>query len=221
MEAKLKLTGDGSHTLFVPEFGEHYHSVFGAIQESQHVFFDAGFIYVVNGKQEIHLLEIGFGTGLNALLTLIKKGDAMVHYAAVEAFPLAAEMTSLLNYPSIFDHPDAETLFRKLHDAPWGDLTAISSTFNLLKIHATLEAFRPGAKKFNLIYFDAFAPEVQPELWTAEVFRKMHTALADGGLLVTYSVKGIVKRALKEAGFMIEKLAGPPGKRQMLRAFKR
>lgn len=220
MEAKLKLTGDGSHTLFVPELGEHYHSVFGAIQESQHVFFDAGFSYAIDGKLEIHLLEIGFGTGLNALLTLIKKGDAPVHYAAVEAFPLAPEMTGKLNYPSLFGHPDAEAIFRKLHDAPWGDDTAISSTFNLLKIHTTLQAFRPGAKKFNLIYFDAFAPEVQPELWTAEVFRKMHTALADGGVLVTYSVKGIVKRALKEAGFTIEKLTGPPGKRHMLRAIK-
>lgn len=221
MEAELKLTGDGSHTLFVPELGEHYHSVFGAMQESQHVFFDAGFVYALAGKQEIHLLEMGFGTGLNALLTFVKKGDATVHYTAVEAFPLAPETTCLLNYPSLFDHPDAGAIFHRLHDAPWGVHTAISSTFNLLKIHATLEAFRPGAKKFDLIYFDAFAPEVQPELWTAEIFTKMHTALADGGILVTYSAKGVVKRALKEAGFLIEKLAGPPGKRHMLRAIKR
>ncbi len=220
MEAKLKLTGDGSHTLFVPGLDEHYHSVFGAMQESQHVFFDAGFSFAAEGKPEIHLLEIGFGTGLNALLTLLRKGEPTVHYVAIEAFPLAPEITGKLNYPSLFDHPEAEAIFRKLHDAPWGAVTPISSTFNVLKIHTQLQAFQPGSEQFDLIYFDAFAPEVQPELWTAAIFRKLYASLTNGGILVTYSVKGIVKRALQEAGFRTEKLAGPPGKRHIMRAIK-
>lgn len=220
MKILLQLTDDGSHTLFVPELGEHYHSTFGAIQESRHVFLSAGFEYICSKKQAINLLEVGFGTGLNALLTLLQKGDTPVNYTAIEAFPLDNRINTELNYPEKLNIPESGVIFRSLHDAAWEKSVKIVPGFMLTKIHIKLQDFIPNPEEFDLVYFDAFAPDVQPELWTTEVFRKLILAMAAGGVLVTYSAKGLVKQNLKAAGFNIERLPGPPGKRHMLRAEK-
>jgi tRNA U34 5-methylaminomethyl-2-thiouridine-forming methyltransferase MnmC len=220
--AELKVTGDGSHTLYIPSLNEHYHSVFGAIRESKHIFIDAGLRALPSDLPAIEILEIGFGTGLNALLTCLETQDRapLIRYSVVEKWPLPPEMTSLLNYPDQLNYAGAADIFHRIHAAEWGDWTEINSCFNLKKIQADLLGFFPDKDAFILIYFDAFGPDVQPEMWTEEVFSKLFYALKPGGILVTYSTKGTVKRNLKGAGFTIEKLPGPPGKREILRAVK-
>lgn len=220
MEIQLQITDDGSHTLYVPKLNEHYHSTFGAIQESRHVFLSAGFDYICSKKQTINLLEVGFGTGLNAFLTLLQKGDKLVNYTAIEAFPLGDGINNQLNYPEQLNVPESGVIFHSLHDASWEKAVKIVPGFMLKKIHIKLQDFMPNHDEYDLVYFDAFAPDIQPELWTVEVFRKLFLAMAVGGVLVTYSAKGIVKQNLKAAGFNIERLPGPPGKRHMLRAEK-
>lgn len=218
--AELKVTGDGSHTLFVPSLNEHYHSVFGAIQESKHIFIDAGLKALPSGMTTIEILEVGFGTGLNALLTCLEawNSNPKVRYSSVEKWPVSIGMSSLLNFPDQIDTPGARDVFEHIHAAPWDDCVEISNHFSLRKIHADLIDYQPEPARFNLVYFDAFGPDVQPEMWTEDVFAKMFSAMKSGGILVTYSTKGTVKRNLKGAGFTIEKLPGPPGKREMLRA---
>jgi tRNA U34 5-methylaminomethyl-2-thiouridine-forming methyltransferase MnmC len=220
METRLQLTDDGSHTLFVPELGEHYHSVYGALQESQHVFLAAGFKHVSRLIPAIKLLEVGFGTGLNALLTLLQKGSTAIRYTAVEAYPLKADIISQLNYPALIKAQDAGKLFNLLHISPWEQHVSIVPGFQLLKRKVKIQDITTGKGEYNLVYFDAFAPEIQPELWTSEVFKMLYDAMNNGGVLVTYSAKGDVKRNLIAAGFSVEKLPGPPGKRHMLRATK-
>ncbi len=230
MEPAIIRTADGSDTLFCRELNQHYHSTFGAVQESQHIYIETGFLYMMekfqlksgHGEKFIKILEIGFGTGLNALLTQAEaeKQGIRVHYTAVEPFPLDEHCWRALNYthlPGSIDHPQT---FADLHLSSWNKPAEISPHFLLHKIHGTMEAFSPESGVFGLIYFDAFSPDAQPELWTEQVFEKLGNALHPGGNLVTYSVKGTVVRALRKAGFKVEKLPGPPGKRHILRALK-
>ena len=222
LPVELKTTGDGSHTLFVPGLNEHYHSVFGAIAESRHIFIEAGLKFVSNESEKVRILEIGFGTGLNLFLTLIesKALKFRVEYTAIELNLLNEEIYSRLNYAEILNYPDSHNVFIKLHDCPWNIRNHLSKNFSLLKIDTSIETFQPENEAFDLIYYDAFGPDVQPGMWTKDVFNKMAFGLKKQGVLVTYSTKGTVKRNLKEAGFSIEKLQGPVGKREILRAIK-
>jgi len=215
----LEATADGSHTLFVPSLNEHYHSTFGAVQESNHVFIEAGFSYV-SKHQEINILEVGFGTGLNALLTALNKGDHRISYTALEAYPVQKAIIDRLNYPEMTGLNGSSEIFNRLHLVDWEHFIEIVPGFNLRKIHTKIEVCDLPDNFFHLVYFDAFAPNVQPELWTDEIFRKIHRATAPGGILVTYSSKGLVKQNLRAAGFGVERLTGAAGKRHMLRALK-
>ena len=210
-------TRDGSYTLFSEAAGEHYHSTYGAVQESEHIFIRAGLEGYAGQKNELRVLEIGFGTGLNALLTLkwAEKNRRKVSYTGVEAFPLAVDTVTKLNYAGLLEI--SEDVFLKLHHC--GKPLAVSPFFAIQVLHMRFQDFLPENQAFDVVFFDAFSPESQPEMWTEKGFTKLFKALSDGGVLVTYSCKGTVKRALKAAGFRIEKLPGPPGKREFLRAF--
>lgn len=223
LQLELKITSDGSHTLYVPELNEHYHSIHGAIQESQHIFVDAGLKMFIGNKNEINILEIGFGTGLNALLTLqeCSATNSIISYNGIEAYPLFPEIYSQLNYVSLLKTEDSKRYFKMLHEAEWGRQIEINKWFFLKKIQSDIRSYLFPVNEFDLIYFDAFGPDVQPDLWTEEIFTNIYKSLKTGGILITYSCKGIVKRALKNAGFLIEKLPGPPGKREILRSLKK
>lgn len=218
-------TADGSHSLFVPALNEHYHSTNGALQESLHVFIGAGLKYVAEkfSRTCISVLEIGFGTGLNALLTLLEARNRKmsVFYEAVEKYALPATTIAQLNYSTLIS-PESNDYFAEIHEAKWNEETLIANnspmSYTLLKKLQDLSDYRP-CRMFDVIYFDAFAPAVQPELWTAAVFKKLHGCLNAGGVLVTYSAKGTVKAALREAGFLVERLPGAAGKRHMIRAY--
>jgi tRNA U34 5-methylaminomethyl-2-thiouridine-forming methyltransferase MnmC len=217
------LTKDGSHTISIPEMGVTYHSTYGAIQESLHVFIEAGLKYYVlkNKIENISILEMGFGTGLNALLTAIEaeKINAAIYYVSLEAFPLEAEVATSLNYCQILDRTDLQEDFIRLHECEWNIGLAFSENMLVHKSNKLLQEFEHKTK-FHIIYFDAFDPATQPELWTKEVFDKFYSLLMPGGVLVTYCCKGDVRRAMKAAGFTVTKIPGPPGKREMLRAEK-
>ncbi len=217
---EIRKTKDGSHTLFVPELNEHYHSSFGAVQESLHVFIHAGLHYFNKPKQRLSIFEAGFGTGLNALLTLQFMADKSIKYTSVEAYPVDDETILKLNYPELCDFADAGQIFSKLHQARWDVDTKITSEFVLKKIRADIRSMVLPKNEFDLIYYDAFAPNVQPELWTEEIFAKLFSAMSPGGILVTYSSKGLVKQNLRKSGFEVQRLTGPPGKRHILRASK-
>ncbi|MCU0432914.1 MAG: tRNA (5-methylaminomethyl-2-thiouridine)(34)-methyltransferase MnmD [Bacteroidia bacterium] len=217
---QLITTADGSHSLFVPALNEHYHSVHGAVQESLHVFLRMGFDEAVKNHASLRILEIGFGTGLNAWLTLLAAGNTQVHYTSLEAYPVETKQALALNYPAREGAQGNAEIFAALHHAAWNDDVKISPAFTLHKIHSTLENFAPAPGQFHLIYFDAFAPRVQPELWTQEVFEKMFHASAAGAIITTYCAKGQVRRNMQAAGFVVERLQGPPGKREMLRGRK-
>ncbi len=232
MNLQVVVTQDGSHTIFSPEVNQHYHSTFGAIRESQHIFIQAGFLHALkhaeNPKKDrsagFRILEVGFGTGLNALLTQAEaeKNGIPVHYLALEAFPLGKDLWKTLNYTDFDGYTDLKQVYENLHLAAWNQPIEISPCFVLHKSAVTLEQFLPSSgAAFDLVYFDAFDPEAQPELWTADIFRMLFNELAAGGSLLTYSVKGTIVRAMQSAGFSTEKLPGPPGKRHILRAVKR
>lgn len=214
MKREIRSTEDGSHTLYVPDLNEHYHSIHGAVAESQHIFIDAAFRQC--DKEEVRVLEMGFGTGLNALLTFIEaqKKNQLVYYHGVEKFPLTEEEVLLLNYDAIlykFGVPIMD-----FHNKEWEVDRRIIPAFTLHKEEADIRNFKaPGP--FDVIYFDAFAPDVQSELWSAEIFKKIYDLTAKGGILTTYSVKGDVRRALINAGFKVEKIPGPKGKLEILR----
>ena len=222
MKTELFKTADGSHTLFVPSLNEHYHSTFGAINESLHVFVESGFLRACDSFDEIELLEIGFGTGLNALLTWMEaeRIPKKVRYTAIEPYPLDMETWSVLNYPDCFCTFSYRNIFHRLHEMDWGRNEQISPFFSIQKIQTSLEDYLPEAGKFSLVYFDAFGPDVQPELWTEEQFRKIFLSMKKKGILMTYSVKGSARRAMKSAGFSVEKLPGPAGKREITRAIR-
>lgn len=215
---KIVVTNDGSHTIVIPEQKVTYHSVHGAIQESAHVFIEAGLKYVLQTQQKspLHVFEMGFGSGLNCFLTAIEAVETKttISYTTVDTSPLLLEEVVLLNYSLSLGH---EQLFQQLHKANWNDEIIINEFFTLEKRHSNLQSFM-FAKQFHLIYYDAFAPTAQPELWTKEIFEKLFCMLRPQGILVTYCSKGDVKRAMIAAGFAVKKLPGPPGKREMLRA---
>jgi len=215
------LTQDGSHSIFAEQYGVSYHSKYGAITESLHVFIDAGLRFKAALKPELSILEVGFGTGLNAFLTWneAERRNLHVRYVGIEAYPLPCDVAQTLNYAEQTNAPRGTSDFVRLHQCTWGRAVKLSDHFVLQKKHIRLEAFRPQ-ERFDLIYFDAFAPQSQPELWTERIMVLMYKALYPDGLLVTYCAKGDFKRTLKNVGFEVERLAGPPGKREMTRAWK-
>ncbi|MDO9276419.1 MAG: tRNA (5-methylaminomethyl-2-thiouridine)(34)-methyltransferase MnmD [Lutibacter sp.] len=219
MERKIMITADGSTTIHITEWDEQYHSKHGAIQEAKHVFIKNGLSLFANQKMSI--LEIGFGTGLNCFITFLEapKMNLAIDYVGVEAYPLAAEEVEKMNYVDQLEAAEFSTVFNKMHQQNWEVKAEISPDFSLTKRKQFFNEINDD-NKFNLIYFDAFGARVQPELWTEEIFEKMYKALKTGGVLVTYSAKGSVRRAMLAVGFLVEKLPGPPGKREMLRAIK-
>lgn len=228
MKRELITTADGSHSLYVRDLDEHYHSIHGAIQESKHVFIETGLKHIVSKNfKEINILEIGFGTGLNALLTLMEaeKLNIKINYTSLEAYPLNIELTGVLNYVELLsrsenaDEVNLKTIFDKLHSSDWKKEIQFSKNFSLNKLQNTLQEIKFN-KTFDLIYFDAFGPRVQPEMWTEEVFSKIFEATGPQGCLVTYCAKGEVKRTLKKVGYTVESLPGPPRKREMVRGTK-
>ena len=224
MQRNLIVTKDGSHSVAIPEMQVSYHSVHGAIQESLHVFIEAGLRYwrqQHSDAQQCTIFEMGLGTGLNALLT-VREAAALqqkIIYETVEAFPLEMAITQQLNYCDALYRPDLAPAFELLHHSEWNKVIAITHHFSFKKVNTSLINFST-AQLFNVIYYDAFAPNAQPELWTEPIFRQLLHMLAPGGILVTYCCKGDVRRALLAAGFSVEKIPGPPGKREMIRAVK-
>lgn len=218
----LVTTADGSHTIHLRSLDEHYHSRHGAAQEARHIFIRHGYAAVQPiVPSRLRLLEMGFGTGLNALLTWESATrDALpVSYTTVEAHPLANALVDRLNHPAQTPTRDAAIVFAALHDSAWGVPHVFGRSFSFIKWPLRLQDFQPE-EAFDLIYYDAFSPKVQPELWTRAIFEKMYALLAEGGMLLTYCAKGEVKRNLKAAGFSVENLPGPPGKREITRARK-
>jgi len=223
MKRKIILTEDGSHTIFSEEVNQHYHSRFGALQESKHIFIDAGLCCeIIAPLETVSILEIGFGTGLNALLTYFraKELNKTVYYETIEPYPLSLYEVALLNYPNLLSYTNANEIFTILHNTVWNKAQTISNNFTLLKrkMSATKATYTPN--RFDLVYFDAFSPEVQPELWTKELFESIYNSMKNGSILLTYCSKGSVQKTFAECGFLIEKLSGPIGKREILRVKK-
>jgi len=219
--SKLFQTQDGSHSIFSEQFGVSYHSKYGAIQETQHVFIDAALRFKALSQKELTVLDIGFGTGLNAYMTLLEAThkSLSIDYTAYEAFPITLAEAQLLNYPNLLSAADVSAQFLQLHEAAWNEVIPINQNFRFQKCLQSFETINSQAV-YDIIYFDAFAPNAQPELWEAPLLSQMYEALKQGGVLVTYCAKGVVKRTLKAVGFQIEALKGPPGKREMTRAVK-
>ena len=219
MNSELRTTSDGSHTLFVPEIDESYHSTHGAIQESRFIFIDEAL--KLCKKKEITILEIGFGTGLNAFLTLneAETDNNQIHYITLEKFPVPLEQAAQLNYSDIIS-PSKKGLFELMHFWQWNQPVQLTSQFILEKIQVDFTTFNHSSY-YDLVFFDAFSPEKQPEMWSQEQFEKIYAHCNPGAILTTYCAKGVVRRALQNAGFEVERLAGPPGKREILRAIKR
>ncbi len=219
MKRKIITTADGSKTIQIEDWNEQYHSVHGAIQEAMHVFILHGLFCFLDSHKPISILEIGFGTGLNAFITLLEseKSNLHINYTGVEAYPVTQEEVDALNYTEQLKTNN--TLFSKLHQCDWEVLHHITPKFSLTKQQKFFKEIDAVAE-YDLIYFDAFGARVQPELWTEGVFELMYKALKTKGVLVTYSAKGSVRRAMQAVGFSVEKLPGPPGKREMLRATK-
>ena len=214
----LIVTQDGSHSLFTHQFSDTYHSTFGAIQESQHVFIEHGLAHFQGMTNQIHILELGFGTGLNVALTLkayLEDQSYQINYEALEAYPIDTEIALRLNYGNQLSLPG----FEVLHQLDWNQQHRFSPHFSLKK---RFEKFEELSDKslFDLVYYDAFSPTSQPHLWGADMVSKVATAMKDGGCLVSYCAQGAFRRVLRDLGFIVESLPGPPGKREMTRAFK-
>lgn len=220
MRREIITTSDGSTTIHLPDWDENYHSKHGAIQEAKHVFIANGLSLFQN--KSIAILEIGFGTGLNAFITFLesKKLNSTVDYVGVEAYPVSTAEILSMNYVNELDAKAENQIFEQMHTSNWEVKTILSETFCLTKRKQFFAEIEDVAQ-FDLIYFDAFGYRVQPELWSTEIFRKMYNALKPKGVLVTYAARGVVKRSMIEVGFTVEKLPGPPGKREMFRATKK
>ena len=220
MKRKIIVTADGSTTIHLPDWDEQYHSKHGAIQEAFHVFIKNGLSLFSNTK--IRILEIGFGTGLNSFITFLEapKLNLAIDYVGVEAYPIGEEEIRQLNYVKTLKADEFRNVFDEMHHQEWDFKNKFSAMFYLTKRKQFFNEI-DDRNTFDLIYFDAFGARVQPELWTEVLFKKMYTALKSGGVLVTYSAKGSVRRAMQSVGFAVERLAGPPGKREMLRATKK
>ncbi len=216
---KIITTADGSTSIHIPEWDEQYHSKHGAIQEAYHVFIKNGLEYFK--QKEISILEIGFGTGLNCFITFLEaqKHNLTIEYTGVEAFPITVSERKLLNFVTKLKVNQFQHIFDLIHNSNWEKPMRLSDNFTLTKYLLKFQNIT-DKNKYNLIYFDAFGPRVQPELWTENIFQIMYDSLKSKGVLVTYSAKGSVRRAMESVGFNIERLPGPPGKREMLRAIK-
>ena len=219
MKREIIITADGSNSLLIPQWQETFHSKHGAITEALHVFIQEGLQYWLqqNTQRPLHLLEIGFGTGLNALLTLLQaqEKNLSITYETLEAYPLSFEEINALNYSEVLQID--KQLFERLHRSPWEEPVEIIPQFRIKKRKEWFENIN-AQSNFDLIYFDAFGARVQPVLWTYPIFKKMYDALKPQGVLVAYASKGSARRAMLEAGFTVSKIPGPPGKREMLRA---
>lgn len=223
-EIKLIKTEDGSHSLYVPGLNEIYHSFHGALHESMHVFIKQGFKYWLEKHKgnEVRILEVGFGTGLNVLLTLKeqKKYTVDVTFSTIEPYPLSEHVVKQLNYAQILGERWISDAFDQIHGSAWEHPVQIQDGFVLTKHRVKLENFEVNRNQFDIVYFDAFAPNKQSGLWTKGVFKKMYSLMKKGGVLVTYCAKGQVKRDLEGAGFSVGTLPGPPGKKEMTRGVK-
>jgi tRNA U34 5-methylaminomethyl-2-thiouridine-forming methyltransferase MnmC len=224
MELKVITTSDGSHSLLNTRLQETYHSVHGAVQETMHVFIAHGLDYFIRKNQAsaLRLLEVGFGTGLNALLTVRYALSSPVdfQYTSLEAFPIPEDTVQALNYPEIVEMPGVRSVFNRLHSSRWNEEEEILPNFKLHKIQSTLQNANLAEQQFDLVYFDAFAPSKQPELWELGILAKVAATMKDGAVFVTYCAKGQLKRDLKSLGLTVETLPGPPGKKEMVRAEK-
>ena len=219
MKLELRKTADGSNTLYVPELDEHYHSFHGALQEAKHVFIKNGLLN--QEKKSIRILEVGFGTGLNALLTACEavRSNYTIDYVGIEAYPVATELMQKMDYGSLITDNNVALFLEKIIHSEWEQSNTVHSKFKLTKLKQRIENTEFD-KKFDLIYFDAFGPRVQAEMWDVSILKKMHSFLNLNGELVTYCAKGQFKRDLKSADFEVFNLPGPPGKREMVRARK-
>lgn len=222
MELKIINTLDGSNTLLVEEMGEHYHSTYGAINESMHVYISNGLKPKIDKNNDIKVLEIGFGTGLNTFLTYIESynKNVLIDYTTIEPFPVDTKLIEQLNYPNIISNSFFEKEFSQIHYAVWNQKIVLSPKFSLLKIKNKLEDVELIDNTYDVVYFDAFAPDFQPELWSSTIFEKVFKTMKSNAILMTYSAKGSVKRALKSAGFSVFGIAGPIGKREITKALK-
>jgi tRNA U34 5-methylaminomethyl-2-thiouridine-forming methyltransferase MnmC len=215
---ELIVTSDGSHTIFVPELNEHYHSVHGAVQESSLVYIQNGLNFC--DSDPINIFEVGFGTGLNALLTALSEtnGKRILNYTSVEKHPLPLSVINTLNHGTLAGEHGVQ-IFNRIHGSRWNKMEKITETFYLKKVISDLVTDNIEGK-YDLIYFDAFGPDKQPDIWTRNVFEKISEITVSGGIFVTYSAKGEIKRLLRSTGFSVTMLPGPPGKREMIRAIK-
>ncbi|MEM9000960.1 MAG: tRNA (5-methylaminomethyl-2-thiouridine)(34)-methyltransferase MnmD [Bacteroidota bacterium] len=220
MKRQIITTADGSKTIQITDWDEQYHSKHGAIQEAYHVFISMGLRLFKD--QEVDILEIGFGTGLNAFITYLEVGvqQLKVNYVAVEGYPVPMDEIMQLDYAAQLKVKEQEGVFLNMHHIPWGERVALSEDFILTKQKKDFQQVDDEGL-FNLIYFDAFGARVQPGLWTPQMFGRMYRALDHNGVLVTYAAKGSVRRAMLDVGFLVERLPGPPGKREMLRGIKK
>ena len=218
MKREIIQTQDGSTTIYLPEWEESYHSKHGAVQEAYHVFIKNG-LSLFQGKP-IAVLEIGFGTGLNAFITCLEASQIKqaINYVGVEAYPVAFNEAIQMNYVSSIS-PESDSLFKQLHEVEWEKPALITSIFTLTKRKQFFQEIQ-DVGLYDLVYFDAFGFRVQPELWTEEVFGIMYKALKPGGVLVTYACRSVIKNNMLAVGFKVEKLPGAPGKREMIRALK-
>ena len=219
MKREIIQTLDGSTTIHIAEWDECYHSKHGAIQEAQHVFIKNGLSLFPD--RNVSILEIGFGTGLNTFITFLesKKRNQSIDYVGVEAYPISADEILSMNYVEELNAVEQSSILDTMHQSNWEEKIILDDDFTLTKRKQFFEEI-DDENKFDLIYFDAFGYRVQPELWSTAIFEKMYKALKPNGVLVTYAARGVVKRSMIEVGFTVEKLAGPPGKREMFRATK-
>ena len=219
MKREIIRTADGSTTIQIAGWNECYHSKFGAIQEAQHVFIKNGLSLFEN--KSISILEIGFGTGLNAFITFLesKKLNQTIDFVGVEAYPISADEVLSMNYVSELNAKSESHIFEKMHQCKWEEQIILREDFVFTKRKQFFTDI-DDLEMFDLIYFDAFGYNVQPDLWSTAIFQKMYNALKANGILVTYAARGVVKRSMQEVGFEVEKLEGPPGKREMFRARK-
>jgi tRNA U34 5-methylaminomethyl-2-thiouridine-forming methyltransferase MnmC len=222
VKVEVRTTEDGSSTLYVPALDEHYHSTHGALREAQHVYLGAGLEPSLTEAGPVRVLEIGFGTGLNALLTLQRSLSAtpVIEYDTLEKYPLPPTVIQSLGVERYVLNPELLAYHEQLHAALWNEAVPITPRFRLRKLHGALQETTLLSQRYNVVYFDAFAPEKQPDMWTETVFEQLYQATAPAGVLVSYCAKGSFRRSLKAAGWLVEKLPGPPGKREMTRARK-
>lgn len=220
MKREIILTSDGSSTIHIPDWNEQYHSKHGAIQEAYHVFIKNGLEFISNTR--LSVLEMGFGTGLNAFITYLeaKRLGIEVDYTGLEAYPVPMKEVVQLNYVAELDAAKEAGIFEAMHEVSWEETHELASNFCLTKRQQFFQEIT-DQHLYDLIYFDAFGARVQPELWTESIFQSMYAALKIDGVLVTYAAKGSVRRAMQAVGFEVERLQGPPGKRHMLRAIKK